>query len=301
MQLKRIAHNDLDFKKWDHTILNSPFPFVFAQSFYLNATSPGWDALIVGDYESVFPLTIKTKFGYTYLPQPPFTSQLGLYGKVTPQLEEQVFAYLCNEFKLIEIELNAANTLSNGFTREKNTFIIQYDRGYKLNQNSKRNVNSATESGLKVERVSNDEILPLSKQYLNPFLSSFLKIKQKDIVLFDSLITHALKEGYLHTFKVVNPSGDLKAIGHFICNGKHALFLKGTNFDRAENSGSMHLLMNFAVEYFKDKSQLFDFGGGSNSEGLANFYKGLGGEKFCYTYLRVNNLPAIIKLLGNKR
>ena len=61
-----IKHQDIDFKKWDATILSSAFPFVFAQSFYLNATCPNWDALIIGDYESVFPITQKIKFGFKY-------------------------------------------------------------------------------------------------------------------------------------------------------------------------------------------------------------------------------------------
>ena len=39
-KLKYIIHQDIDFKKWDATILSSDFPFVFAQSFYLNATCP---------------------------------------------------------------------------------------------------------------------------------------------------------------------------------------------------------------------------------------------------------------------
>ena len=64
-QIKHIKHQNIDFEKWDKTILSSVYPLVFAQSFYLNATCPQWDALIIGDYESVFPLTYNTKFGIT--------------------------------------------------------------------------------------------------------------------------------------------------------------------------------------------------------------------------------------------
>ena len=34
---------------------------------------------------------------------------------------------------------------------------------------------------------------------------------------------------------------NIKALAHFICNGKHALYLKVTNFDKSANNGDLHL------------------------------------------------------------
>ena len=109
--VKHIAHKDIDFKKWDAAVLSSDFPLVFAQTFYLNATCPKWDALVIGDYESIFPLTHKTKLGFKYLPQPSFTSQLGSFGKVDDESENLFFDYISKKYKLIEIELNASNKI----------------------------------------------------------------------------------------------------------------------------------------------------------------------------------------------
>ena len=96
--VKHIAHKDIDFKKWDATILSSAIPFVFAQSFYLNATCPNWDALVINNYESVFPIPQKVKFGFKYLPQPPFTSQLGAYGKLNLDIEQQFYDYIISHY-----------------------------------------------------------------------------------------------------------------------------------------------------------------------------------------------------------
>ena len=92
----------------------------------------------------------------------------------------------------------------------------------------------------------------------------------------------------------MDKQGIVKALGHFISNGKHTLYLKGTNFDKADNSGSMHLLMKHAIDYFADKSLLFDFGGGSK-QGLANFYMGFGGQATTYSFLQANKLSWLIK------
>ena len=300
MTITRIHHHDIDLKKWDRTILNSETPFVFAQSFYLNATCPQWDALIIGDYESVFPLTHKTKFGFTYLPQPPFTSQLGVFGKVSLEIEQLFFNYITQHYKLIDIELNVSNKIVSEFINPKNTYILNYQSEYKFNQNTKRNINKAIDNGLIVERVVDKDIMSLSQKYLNPFLEREVNLSKTTVALLDDLLKNSIESKTLYTFKVLDKNQTIKALGHFICNGKHALYLKGTNFDKVDNSGSMHFLMKHAIEFFADKASFFDFGGGSK-QGLANFYMGFGGQLSTYSFLQVNRLPRLIKFIKNKK
>jgi len=300
MDINYIKHRDIDFKKWDQTILSSATPFVFAQTFYLNATCPQWDALIIGDYESVFPLTQKTKFWFTYLPQPPFTSQLGVFGKVNLEIEHLFFNYITQHYKLIDIELNVSNKIASEFITPKNTYILNYKSEYKFNQNTKRNINKAIENGFVVERVEDKDVLPLSQKHLNPFLEGEVNLTKPTVALLDDLLKNSIKSKTLYTFKVLDKHQTIKALGHFICNGKHALYLKGTNFDKAENSGSMHLLMKHTIEFFADRATIFDFGGGSK-QGLANFYMGFGGQVSTYSFLQVNRLTWLIKFIKNKK
>jgi len=295
--IQYIKHHEIDFKKWDNTVLKSSFPYVFAQSFYLNATSPDWDALIINDYESIFPLTHKSKFGIRYLPQPPFTSQLGVYGKSNIEIEELFYNYITNKFKLIDLEWNAGNSISNQFFKTKNTFLIDYKEAYKLNENTRRNIQKANELNLKVIIIPKVEIIPLSKKYLYPFLKNELSLSTKSILLFDQLLKNASEVNQLISFQVIDEKGNCKALAHFIYNDFHAFFLKGTVINKKENSGSMHLLLQNAIQFFSDKVKVFDFGGGSNSESLANFYKGLGGKKLNYGFLQWKNLPPLINLL----
>lgn len=298
--LQYIKHQDIDFKKWDNTVLQSQIPFVFAQSFYLNATCPNWDALVIGDYETIFPITYKTKFGYRYLPQPPFTSQLGAYGKLSIEVEQQFYNYILEHFRLIDVELNVTNQLKSEFISPKNTYTLNYSEGYKFNQNTKRNIAKAIENGFAVESVKSEDIIPLSQTFLNPFLENEVGLSKPTVSLLDNLLKNADEAAQLYTFQVLDRSNAIKALGHFISNGKHALYLKGTNFDKADNSGSMHLLMKHVIEFFADKSAIFDFGGGSK-QGLANFYMGFGGQVMTYGFLQVNKLPRLIKILKNKK
>lgn len=300
MEIRRIKHKNIDFIKWDKTVLSSQIPVVFAQTFYLNATCPNWDALVIGDYESIFPLTYKNKFGLTYLPQPPFTSQLGVYGKVNLEIEQLFFDYIIKHFQLIDLELNSTNNIQSTYITPKNTYTINYKLGYNFNQNSKRNIAKAIEHGFVVEAVNENDILMLSQKWINPFLSKEVGLSLSTISLLDDLLINAKKEHALFTFKVMDGQNTIKALAHFISNGRYALYLKGTNFDKSDNSGSMHLLMKHAIEFFSDKATIFDFGGGSK-QGLANFYMGFGGQVTTYSFLQVNRLPWLIKILKNKK
>lgn len=301
MKLYHLKHTEIDLQKWDKSILSSNTPLVFAQSFYLNSTCPNWEGLILNDYETVFPITSKSKYGFKYLPQPPFTSQLGAFGNVNEERLNLFLNYILAQFKLIEIELNASNRFNLNDKYDKKTFIIKYTEGLNYNQNTKRNITKAKELGLTVELIPDKEVLTLSKQKLTPFLLHDLKLSYSIVKKYDMLLSNSIDNHQLIALKVIDQTNTIKAMGHFISNGKHTLFLKGTNFDKKEKSGSMHLLMDYAINYFSDKTTVFDFGGGSNSEGLANFYKGLGGRELTYHILKVNKLPWLINFIKNKR
>lgn len=300
-KINHIKHSNIDFEKWDKTVLSSEFPLVFAQSFYLNATSPNWDALILNDYESIFPLTIKSKFGFNYLPQPPFTSQLGVYGKVNNEIEKLFYNYIKLNFKLIEIELNASNKLITENTFIKKTFVINYKNKFNYNQNTKRNIKKAIDNKFKVEFVAEEEFLPLSKQLINPFLINEIRLPKSTINIFDDLINRSIKNKKLIVFKTIDSNGNIKAIAYFIYNEKHALYLKGVSINKTENNGSMHLLLDYAINYFKERVLCFDFGGGSLNLNLAQFYSGFGSTELNYNFLKINDLPIFINWMKKIR
>lgn len=295
-RIKIISHHALDLKKWDKSILNSPFPLVFAQSFYLNATAPNWKALVLDNYKAVMPLTQASKLNIKYLYQPPFTSQLGIYGDVTNKDIEEIETVLKKNYKFIEIEQNAHNKFQKN-VKDKLTYVINYKKGYKFNDNTKRNISKATKLNCKVSEVVDlESILKLAKSKIIPWLKKEHKVSEPHCSLLLKLITNASNEQAVKCFVTVDESGAPQALGYFIFNEFHAVFLKGMSFNRKDNSGSMHLLMNYAINYFENRVSLFDFGGGA-AAGIATFYKGLGGKELKYQVLKINQLPWPLKIL----
>lgn len=293
--MKFLQHNEIDFNKWDQAILRSPAPLVFAQAFYLDATSPGWCALIRGNYDYVMPVTANKKFGVNYFLQPPFTPQLGMFGKEPKTAAGDFFTYIKQHYKYVDIELNFTNDLADSRLKLKPTYVIRFDQEYAYNSNTKRNIAKAEKNNLQCNEVAGQEAISISKKLLNPFLKNQLKIKPKQVDQFMQLLYNASSIGYLKTFVVRNEMNVVCAIGHFLSNKKHAVFLKGTSFDKDAGTGSMHFLMHHAIEHYKATGALFfDFGGGQ-SPSMAQFYKGFGGSELNYYLFKHNSLPKVIR------
>ena len=79
--IRFLKNNQVNKQRWDDCIDHCLNGLIYAKSIYLDCMSPGWYALIHEDYDWVMPLTSRSKFGISYLYQPPFTQQLGVFAR----------------------------------------------------------------------------------------------------------------------------------------------------------------------------------------------------------------------------
>ena len=290
-----LSHREIDFEKWDKAIDNSPLPFVFAKSFYLNTTTPDWHALVYKDYEAIMPLPIKKKYGITYLYQPPFTPQLGVFGSESEQSVKLFISYISEHFKYIDITLNASNRTSSLNHIKRKTYVIDFTQSHQgRNENTKRNIQKAIKEKVTVETITGKTgVLKNCELYLFPKLTREYNAKKDELIILRRLIENAIDINALTCLLTCNENKAPSAIGLFIHTGRYAVFLKGFSLDKS--NGSMHYLMHNAIEYYKEKVFFFDFGGGNDKEGLARFYKGFGSKECVYLQVRKNNLPKFVR------
>ena len=72
MNIRYVTQEFINKSLWDQCIKKAVNGRVYAYSWYLDIMADNWDALIIGDetYETVFPLTYRSKYGISYLYQP---------------------------------------------------------------------------------------------------------------------------------------------------------------------------------------------------------------------------------------
>lgn len=77
--IRYLKNNEIDVKKWDACVEQSPNGLLYASSFFLNNLCM-WDALVLNDYEAVMPLPKRKKWGVEYIYNPAYAAQCGVTG-----------------------------------------------------------------------------------------------------------------------------------------------------------------------------------------------------------------------------
>ncbi|MCD4769555.1 MAG: hypothetical protein K8R35_05250, partial [Bacteroidales bacterium] len=77
--IRYLKNSEIDRKRWDDCIEADSVSLPYGTSWYLDIMAPGWDALIDGDYNFIFPLPNRKKYGLRYIFTPVFLQKLGLF------------------------------------------------------------------------------------------------------------------------------------------------------------------------------------------------------------------------------
>ncbi len=298
--IKYIEHKGINRKKWDEAITNSSNPSVFAYSWYLDVVCSGWSALILNDYEAVFPIATKSKYKIKYIYQPFFTRYFGVFSKqkVSSKLLSEFLEALPERFRFIEFCLQEGQLLSSKIveTKEKKFQILDLSGKHEQIQkeysdNAKRNIKKAVKAGLKIR----PDIVPAK------IVQLFRSTKGNELEVFDA-------EDYKILVELMNTCNDLKkgqsiaiydgdtlcAAGFFMFSNNRFTFLKSGVTDDGKAKGAMHLLFDYFIQNNAGKRYQLDFGG-SSVESVARFYKNFGAKDCLYLQVKRNNLPKLVK------
>jgi hypothetical protein len=291
-------HEMIDKKKWDTCIEKAENGLIYAYSFYLDAMADTWDALVLHDYEAVMPLPWKKKYGISYLYQPSFTAQLGIFGNaVQVELVEAFLNAVPKKFKYWDISLNAGNLFE---TREfkiyaRNNFILDLNKPFEdlyrsFNENTKRNIRKAEQVGCRVQKdIHVDQVIELALSQMKD------EIKQagKQAGHFKRLYHYLHERQKAVTYAVFSNEKLLASSVYFFSHGRAYYILAG-NHPEAKSTGASHYLINAFIKDHAGQNLLLDFEG-SDIPGLAFFYSGFGAAEEKYAALKLNRLPYYLR------
>src|SRR5664279_5155430 len=178
IKISYLPHAGIDKRKWDECIDAAGNGLIYAYSFYLDAMSRHWDALILGDYEMVMPLTWNKKYTIHYLYQPFFCAQLGIFGNdISAETVEAFLKNIPSQFKYWDFYLNPANLFSlPAFPMyERSNYVLSLDNSYEalagnFAQSHVRNIKRATQQGNRVKKdIPIKNVIELAKEQTKKF------------------------------------------------------------------------------------------------------------------------------------
>jgi len=301
MSIQYVDHHQIDPTKWDSAILRSPHPLAYGLFEYLNAVCESqWDALIYNDYEAVFPLPFKKKFGIKYLVQPVFCQQLGAFGSNVNVSTNDFLSAIPKRFFRVRLQLNpyfdqtneiesiqtkpAGIIASSGKLTTKTNMTIKLSQPLDYNKDCKKNLHRLAELPIEY-KINAISIRDAIDTYRKAWGKQNPEIGDELYQLFANACTeklsftvtaHHQKEGDLlgAAIFLITPENTKRSL-HYVCAGPT---------EAGKSIGVMHGIIDFILNRYKGENMLFDFEGSSIAS-VASFYKKFGANEepfFCF-------------------
>jgi hypothetical protein len=301
-----VEHKNIDKHKWDTCITQSLNQSVSAYSWYLDSVSENWSALIMDDYEAIFPLPVKSKYKIKYFLQPLFVRSIGIYSKkiVTEETVNLFFDAIPKDLKLIEFYLKENLPFKRtDFAIDKRTVQLldihySYETIRQLYHRSVvKNLRKAEKNKLHlIEDVTPEKI---AEQYHENIGAQVKKLNSAHYKIIENIMTAALKNNCGIRIGVTNTKNELIASAFFMKTQKNIYFSFGSANTEGKASGAMYLMVDEIIKRYSKQLLLFDFEG-SDVEGIGNFNRNFGAKDFVYLRVQKNTLPGIVKWISKK-
>ena len=300
--IKHLTHNMIDKRRWDDCIAKSFNGSVYAWSWYLDIVHPDWEALIENDYERVMPLTPSRKLLLSYMFQPFFVQQLGVYSQSTLSADdvERFVRAIPAKYKIVRYRLNEFNKVDYelGIYEPHRNVVLDLIYDYQslcnnYNNNTKRNLIKANSAGLTIDKdIKAETIIKLFAENRGRDVEHW---KEKEYKRLLDLVDTAIYHECCFVCGVNDIEGRTIAGGIFMCSHDRIIFLFSGSDESYKNKHALTFLLDNMIREFSESKYIFDFEG-SDNDGLFRFYKGFGGKEVYYPEVKYNNLKGIFKI-----
>lgn len=298
--IRYLRHDEIDTTRWDRAMLAAINGNLYGWSWYLDTACPGWDALVTGDYQAMMPLPLRKKFGITYLYQPFFMQQTGIYSlqAIKPETTTRFLSALPPHIRYADYNLNFHNLPSgNEVNFERNTtYHLDLIPDYPLlrrnfPENTRRNIKKASQAGLSISKGMQINTLIRFKQQ-----TAVSKISDAEYDKLRQLVSRSVLKGAGVIYGAYTASNELCAAAFFAFSHEYVYMLVAASDNAGKENSAMFLLVDTFLQEHAGRPLTLDFEG-SNIPGIARFFAGFGAMPVYYYKVRMNRLPFYIKWL----
>ncbi len=291
--LRFIKHSEIDYDKWDQCINNAFNSRVYATSGFLDRTAEVWHALVWKDYEFVMPLPVGRKWGITYIYQPYFCQQLGIFPVAPVEIQTQFAEELIGRYRFFQFQVNP-QLIPDAFEKfeltRKINYILPLHEPYstiasQFKKNTRYDISSAYKKGIQVVNTLNSrEYIELKRQQVGR------KVDARSFKMLAKIISWGQVKGNGQILAAITPNNELCAAAFFLKYGKRLIYLNSFSTPEGRKYKAMYAILNDVIHKYQKSGFLLDFEG-SSVEGIASFFKGFSPAEEYYYHIYLNNLP----------
>lgn len=303
LSLSYLPYDTINKSKWDDCINNSRNGLIYARSFYLDKMAASWDAIVLGNYEAVMPLPWKRKWRIKYLYQPAFIQQGGIFSAnaLDHDTINSFVEVLKEHFRFAEITLNYGNEAGKiqGFLAQQRTnFILNLQRPYDdLYANYHPSFTKSLRRIRKFNLVykSSDDHKSIIRLYKKLYGQRLPYFTTADFRNFEKICDQLYREKKIHTRIAYNNDNKLLAAVILLSDNKRLYNIISCITDAGKKVEANYFLYDEIIHEFSATPFLLDLEG-SDVMGIAAFYKKFNPENQPYPFIKINNLPPVVKL-----
>nr|HPZ89068.1 GNAT family N-acetyltransferase [Flavihumibacter sp.] len=255
------------------------------------ASTENWWALVAGDYETVMPLTWRKKNLFSYLFQPLWCQQLGLFSSepINAALSAAFVRKAKEYFSFGEICLNYGNPLPG--SRHRNNYTLDLNRNYatiskQYNENLGRNLKKAAERELRYDQsIAYADSIDFFRANYEHRINS----KENDWLTLNAICQTLQQRNQLLVRAAI---ADNQVVGSCLVlrdNKRLYLLVIATN-EKGKTVSASHFIIDQLIQEFQSQPLLLDFEG-SDLPGIERFYGGFGASNQPYFFYGWNQLP----------
>lgn len=296
-----VQNPGIDKVKWDRCISDASNGLIYGYSFYLDSMAENWDALVLGDYDAVMPLTWKKKYAIQYLYQPFLAAQLGVFGKaVTWEMVSAFIKAIPTQFKFAEISMNSKNVpvYPANLATDRINYLLHLEKPYEklragYGENIRRNTRKAEQSGCHVDKgFAVEKVIELATEQMK----SQGNQEKDNIERFRSLFQYLHPREMAKTYGIFSAENKLLASAVFFFSHNRAYYILVGNHPDSKSTGASHALIDAFIKDHAGSNMILDFEG-SDIPSLAQFYRSFGATEEKYPAVKINRLPFFLKWL----
>ncbi len=301
--IKYLSNEEIDKARWDNCIINADNGLIYASSFYLDAISPGWHGITNEAYDWVLPITSGKKLGISYLYQPNFTQQLGVFYKKNANIPwQEILDYLKTKFRFWEISWNYATPVDQippSITLHSSTnFILNLSKPYQdiaahYHNMLKKDLKRSKPFSLRCISTSNyDKSITLYREYYG---NRIPHVNQLHYDAFKKACAYANSNNKLLCREAINANNEVVAIALLLFDGNRLYNIMNTTLNAGKKLNANHFLIDAIIQEFAGSNIVLDFEG-SDLPGIKAFYENFGVVNQPYYMLKYNNLQWHVRL-----
>jgi len=306
LMLSLLSRSRLDAAAYDRCVLYSPGQIPYAFSWYLDAVSPGWMALVEDDYAAVMPLPVRRRFGVPLVHQPLFCHRLGVFapdGLTTDRLRafgraaRNAFPY----GPVYALPIDQATSLSPRFRQSTNHVLplhAPYERlfaGYSGDR--KANLRRGQKAGFTyLDTTDPEPVIALFRQH------NTAGIGRVDPAAYEILrrLVAVLRERGRLRIRLARRADQIEAGCLLVEDERRLIHLFCGASPSGRRGNARTVILDSFIREYAGQPRLFDFES-PEAAGCAAFNRSFGAKEEPYGQLSWNDWPRPVRWLQEER